>query len=211
MDPGFARAALGPEHIESLHHPRQQAMSDDQRQRISELQDGELESNAAARLLDALVSDPRLQGDWERYHLIGQVLRGEPVMVERRAIVAEVRQQLSAEPTILAPARLQGVRRGRLRPSTGMALAAAAAIFAVFVLPGLLNRSSLLAPVPPAAPTFAGQPSAGMPVTKRWDLDRPELVSKLDLYLVNHQENAPAVGAKGMLPYATLVGYEAGR
>jgi sigma-E factor negative regulatory protein RseA len=46
---------------------------------------------------------------------------------------------------------------------------------------------------------------------RRWHLDRPDLASKLDLFLVNHQEAAPAAGVKGMLPYATLVGYEGPR
>jgi sigma-E factor negative regulatory protein RseA len=186
-------------------------MSDDQRQRISELYDGELAPAAATRLFDALVKDRMLQGDWERYHLIGQVLRGESVMAERRQIVEAVRERLRTEPTVLAPRRLGVERHLRLKPTTGMGLAAAAAIFAVFVVPGMLNRSGLLQPLPNPAPTFVTYQPAGSESGKRWDLDRPELVSKLDLYLVNHQELAPTAGAKGMLPYATLVGYEAGR
>ena len=45
----------------------------------------------------------------------------------------------------------------------------------------------------------------------RWELADPGLESKLDRFLVNHQASSPANGIKGIFPYATVVGYEAGR
>ncbi|MFZ0790332.1 MAG: hypothetical protein WAM94_12015, partial [Chromatiaceae bacterium] len=63
----------------------------------------------------------------------------------------------------------------------------------------------------PATNRLAGL-SAPLPLQeRRWGLNTPDLQSKLDLFLVNHQEAAPATGVKGMLPYATLIGYEAAR
>jgi sigma-E factor negative regulatory protein RseA len=186
-------------------------MSDEQRQRISELQDGELTPSGASKLIDLLARDPNLRGDWERYHLIGLAIRNEPIVVEHRAIADAVRERIREEPTVLAPNRSGIDRRVKLKPAVGIALAAAAAFFAVFVAPALFDGSGGLQPGPGMAPTFVAQDPAAEIPARRWDLDRPELVNKLDLFLVTHQETAPTNGAKGMLPYATFVGYDAGR
>jgi len=46
---------------------------------------------------------------------------------------------------------------------------------------------------------------------RRWHVDEPALESKLDRFLVNHQEHSPVSRMQGFLPYATLVGYAASR
>jgi sigma-E factor negative regulatory protein RseA len=205
-------------------------MTEEQRQRISELQDGELDHSDTSRLIDALAVDPQLRETWERYHAIGLAMRGEPVSAARRGIADAVRERVALEPTVLAPRRREPLRRTGMKPVAGIALAAAAAFTAVFLAPSLLapgffapissgpsSSSGLMAFESRSAtlPTFAAGPSDGVLRTvhpaKRWDLDHPELVNKLDLFLVTHQETAPTTGAKGMLPYATFVGYEAGR
>lgn len=194
-------------------------MIDEQRQRISELQDGELDHSATSRLIDALAVDPELRETWERYHMIGLAIRNERVDTARRSIAGAVRRCMESEPTILAPKRFDIERldqgRRRVAPFAGVALAAAAAFVAVFVVPSLFNGGPSLQPGMGVSPPFAGQVAAQGPAilapAKRWELDRPELVNKLDLFLVTHQETAPTSGAKGMLPYATFVGYEAAR
>ncbi|RKT42760.1 sigma-E factor negative regulatory protein [Thiocapsa rosea] len=186
-------------------------MSDELRQRISELQDGVLDSAGTARLVDAMVHDPDLRGTWERFHAIGSAIRGESVQGSYRGVADAVRERIAHEPVILAPRLQEPGRRRARRPIAGIALAAAAAFLAVFVVPSLFDGVGSLPNVPATAPTFAAQPAAVAIPAKRWDLDHPELANKLDLYLVTHQETAPTTGAKGMLPYATFVGYEAGR
>jgi sigma-E factor negative regulatory protein RseA len=186
-------------------------MSDELRQRISELQDGELDAAGTARLVDAMAGDPDLRGTWERYHAIGLAIRGESVHASRRGVADVVRERIAHEPTVLAPRRNDAKRPTTKRPIAGIALAAAAAFLAVFVAPGLFDGVSSLPSVPATAPTFAAQPDVVVIPAKRWDLEHPELANKLDLFLVTHQETAPTTGAKGMLPYATFVGYEAGR
>ena len=44
-----------------------------------------------------------------------------------------------------------------------------------------------------------------------WSLERPEVESKLNSFLVNHQEYARATGMKGILPYATFVSFDVRR
>ncbi|NCA71114.1 MAG: hypothetical protein EOM91_13625 [Sphingobacteriia bacterium] len=196
-------------------------MIDEQRQRISELQDGELDRTSAAHLVDDLTIDPQLRGVWERYHLIGLAIRNEPLAIERRSIADGVRERLATEPTVLAPGRVEPRHprhpfKHRPRPRAksayaGIALAAAAAFVAVFVvLPVWIDGGTSGSSGAGSAPPFTARMVASEAPTKRWHLDRPELANKLDLFLVTHQDTAPAAGAKGMLPYATFVGYEAG-
>lgn len=87
----------------------------------------------------------------------------------------------------------------------GIALAATLAFVALFAAPALFQH----APTNPTPATFTQTFAGYAPLPdSRWQLDHPELASKLDRFLVTHQATAPATGAKGMLPYATLVGYE---
>ncbi|UHD17017.1 sigma-E factor negative regulatory protein [Thiocapsa bogorovii] len=185
-------------------------MSDELRQRISELQDGELDPAGTARLVDAMAGNPGLRGTWERYHTIGLAIRGESVHATRRGVADVVRERIAHEPTVLAPPRGDAKPPKAKRPVAAVALAAAAAFLAVFVVPGLFDGVSPL-PSVRTAPTLAAQPGVVAIPAQRWDLEHPELANKLDLFLVTHQETAPTTGAKGMLPYATFVGYEAGR
>jgi len=94
-------------------------------------------------------------------------------------------------------------------------MAAAVVLLAVFAVPdfyqGPVSGPALRAEVAGGAQP-ASSPADGDAeidhALRRWQTDRDELASKLDVFLVNHQETAPAAGVKGMLPYATLVGYE---
>ncbi len=186
-------------------------MIDEQRQRISAFQDGELDTAGTARLIDAVTVDSELRGAWERYHLIGLAIRNEPIDLARCGIADAVRERLAHEPTILAPGRLKPDRHPRVAPYAGVALAAAAAFLAVLVVPDWRDVGSSLWGRGGSLPAVAQAPAPAPEPVKRWELDRPELANKLDLFLVTHQETAPVTGAKGLLPYATFVGYEAGR
>jgi sigma-E factor negative regulatory protein RseA len=79
---------------------------------------------------------------------------------------------------------------------------------ALVIFPGLYGDVAPLAN-PAAAPSalvrYADKPGT------RWGVKTPEIESKLNDYLVNHQEYAPTAGMKGMLPYASFVSYDAGR
>jgi len=183
-------------------------MSASQETQLSALIDGEVAGHHRLSLYGALGRDPQLCATWERYHLIGQVLRGEPVSREVRAVAAAVRADTAAAPPG-PPPRARMARWPRWRPPfAGAALAATAAFLAVFAVPGLY-REPAPRRAPPAALAGGGPPVPA--AVRRWDTDRPELVSTLDRFLVNHQEAAPASGARGILPYATLVGYAAPR
>jgi sigma-E factor negative regulatory protein RseA len=43
----------------------------------------------------------------------------------------------------------------------------------------------------------------------RWELlKKPAVESRLNNYLVNHQERSPSINMKGIMPYATFVSYD---
>ena len=184
-------------------------MTDEPRQRLSALQDGELAPAQLPGLLDALTADSELRACWERYTLIGQAIRGEAITPEARILADRVRTTLTTEPTILCPRRPERVsRRWSRRHYTGLALAASLALVAVLTTPRFLGEAVDPALVDPVATRLIERESVPL---QRWNQERPELASKLDRYLVTHHATAPATGAKGLLPYAMLVGYESGR
>lgn len=184
-------------------------MTEQQRQHLSALIDGEIDGVLLHPTLSALESSPELAQTWERYHLIGQALRREPVNLEYRRIAADVRRRIDQEPVPLAPAAR---RHSRVGPFAGAALAAASAFLAVFAVPQFF-APTIERPFQPVSVTAAAPPVQFQLAQsgQRWNLEEPELKNKLDRFLVNHQAYSTASGIKGFLPYATVVGYEAGR
>lgn len=181
------------------------------KEELSALLDGELDAAVSTRLLNQLESDQELRASWERLHLIGHVIRGEPVHAHYREVAGRVRERLSREPTVLAPSAVKPDRpRSWVMPMLSTALAASLALVAVFALPPLFEQPA----VPGSTLARSSKPAPELYVRgpdNHWNLDKPAVESKLNRYLVNHQEYAPASRWKGLLPYATFVSYDPGR
>lgn len=189
-------------------------MSEQQRQHLSVLVDGEIDPTLAATTISAMESSPELKATWERYHLIGSALRGETIQPEYRQIASRVSARIAQEPVPLNPASRSDGRSSRFGPFVGVAVAASAAFLAVFAVPQLFDPEPQTdKPAVAQSATPAPAPQQFQPATHRlrWHLDKPALQSKLDHFLVNHHEYSRAAGIKGILPYATVVGYDAGR
>jgi sigma-E factor negative regulatory protein RseA len=185
-------------------------MTEERQRQLSALVDGDLDVRRVANACGLIAVDPELRSTWERYHLIGQTLRGEPVDPGARGVADAVRAALVSEPLPERQRQGGGRRSSRLAPFAGAALAAGAAFLAVFAVPALFQGPDP-GDLAPAPGRLAGL-STPLPFQeRRWNLNPPDLQNKLDLFLVNHQEAAPATGVKGMLPYATLIGYEGAR
>jgi len=88
---------------------------------ISALIDDETDMDDAAHLLAALKGDGELGRCWSTYHLIGDVMRGEPPL--RPDFHQRLMQQLESEPTVLAPKS----RPQTNKPSFWMSVAASVA------------------------------------------------------------------------------------
>ena len=91
---------------------------------ISALMDGELEDKEAQRLVVLLKSDEQSRERWDEFHLIGDTLRGEPLL--SAGFSEALSKRLAEEPTVLAPRRIVP-RPGRVAT---YALSAAASVSA---------------------------------------------------------------------------------
>ncbi len=175
-------------------------------QQLSILMDGELDRDEMQRALNDLSGDQDLRALWDHYHLIGDALRGESLSYATMAMANRVRERLNNEPKVLAP-RTRLIPRHWLTPLAGSALAASVVVVAIVAGPGWLGMGD---PVPaqlakkfPSAPTLY-RDRAGT----YWNLRRPDVESKLNSFLVNHQEYAPASGMKGVVPHVTFASYD---
>ena len=128
----------------------------DNNEKLSALMDGELERAAALSAIKALGQSDRQRHDWDCYHLIGDVLRGEDAgavytatsgspaqaTMRRRKSAEAIFVQLAAEPTVFAPAPAgeaaresaknpKPLRHQPVRQKTRFALAMAASVLTV--------------------------------------------------------------------------------
>lgn len=125
------------------------------RQQLSALVDGELAPDEARFLLRRLEHDGDLCGRFERWHLCGDVLRGQV----RRAAAPDLGARIAAgvaagaavaAPVSVPPAQAGGRRQAWTRWGGGAALAASVAAVALFVgRPAAIDPAS--APAPMAA------------------------------------------------------------
>lgn len=190
-------------------------------ERISALMDGELDQSEVAKLVTGVKERADLREAWETYHLIGDALRGQ--VGTQTGIAHTITVQLAAEPTILAPRR---VNSGPVRRFALPSLAAAAAVAAVtwmsletqqvpngpavavpanhLILPATTQQLNVL-------PEFA---QATYPASPQSPAPAIQLPSRqIDAYLLAHQEFSPSTTMQGLAPYVRTVtsSTEAGR
>ncbi len=185
--------------------------SDDQ---LSALLDGELSGLELEAAIDRLLTDTGAHRQWHRYHQIGRLMRGEQPQTLPDDILANISNAIAREPAIIAaPKRRPYTTFARhARQTAGLALAASVATAAVLLLlPGeMANDPALSQPTPHAASpsaspvTVASQP-VGSPL--HWNRTEPALESRLNSYVVNHNEYAASSGIQGVLPYMRIVGF----
>ncbi|QKT02405.1 sigma-E factor negative regulatory protein [Ectothiorhodospiraceae bacterium 2226] len=180
-------------------------MSKEDREHISALVDGQVDAREEQSLLDRLGKDAELRAAWGRYHLIGDALRNDlPVAVDT-GIAARVSAALEQEPAILAPRR-----RILQHPKRAAGLAVAASVLGVAVLVGLPQSPEEAGFEPVVAATAPSGSASGQLVSEvpRWDRGQPMIESRLNSYVVNHNEYSASTGMQGMLPYMRIVGME---
>lgn len=172
------------------------------KEKISALMDGELEGVAAEELIDGLRRGGEPLEAWRMYHVAGDAMRDTRLLSE--GFAARLSQRLAAEPTVLAPRRMER------KPRSWMAIpAAVAASVAGIALVGWLafapqshQAAAPLAQAPaPAAVTTVAK-AAKKPA-------RIPLPSATPDYLLAHQGFSPRVSLQGMAPYARTVSDEA--
>jgi sigma-E factor negative regulatory protein RseA len=181
---------------------------------ISALIDDELTQADLRQEIDRLISDPAGRDLWNRYHLIGDAMRRETGPVVDTGLAEAISRKLEQEPVVLAPGAIKPGRVKWFKPVAGFAVAASVAAMAVTLGPGLMtseqtiNSPQAVAKQQPKTTPFYYVAEDGT----RWEtLRKPKVESRLNSYLVNHQEYAPASNMKGIMPYATFVSYDGGK
>jgi len=162
-------------------------MTEQLRQSLSAAIDGEADAFELRRVLDELDRDEELRATWERYHLIGSVLRGERTARSRSAaqVLADrvplaVRDSTAAatgapasDPASSA-AKLPAAASGRRRATVGLGLAAGL-VLAVTVAYQAYDGGAGPADVPIP---IAGVESAPAAVGPGWVPEAPALRSR---------------------------------
>ncbi len=205
------------------------------RESISCLVDSEAPEYVRGRLLDRVAADQASRECWHRYHLIGEVMRGNRDVVVDQCLADRVAEQLRRQPVAL-----RGRRVGRPQAWLGVGIAAAMVAFAVLVLVPDSNQLGhptrqpsvvVSAVTPPVGANLADDEaarrkvaSAVVPVVSVAPDRAPRArtgpvagnppvaarFARLTPYLVNHNGYlGPEM--QGVVPYARLISYDAAR
>ena len=167
-------------------------------ERISAFMDGESSPAETHQAMLKLKQDSECEETWSTFHVIGDVMRGDPLLKE--GFMARFHATLESEPTQLAPRRLP------MRKYASYALSAAASLSAVAIVGMLAFSDNPLLPKTevaqaPAAPASI-QPTSVEPRVRPAPAVNP---GKVNEYLMAHQEYSPSTAFQGVAPYVRTV------
>lgn len=194
-------------------------------EQISAFMDGEADQPAET-IMAGISNDPALRGAWQRYHLIGDAMRGQlPGHLTGPELAASIAAAVDRELAIVSPAsrRKSPVQRA-LKPVAGLAIAASVAMVAIIGLRGL-NEATSTSGSPTVAATESGstkdnpvqslRPAPQAPLARTVSTDSQPLQSPaqeqpdgqygFSNYLVNHNEYRANAAVRGIIPYARIV------
>jgi sigma-E factor negative regulatory protein RseA len=175
-------------------------MADKSVEQLSVLVDGECEDWEVEFILRRLARDPVLKEHWECYHLISDAMKNNLPDLVDASFTGQIRQVIDAESAPQVPAVVKPA--SYYKPLVGFGVAASAALIV-----GLLALKPLESPNRVSSGSIAKITSTESPTTSSPDT-RPALESRLNNYLVNHNEYASMNSVHGVLPYVRMVGYE---
>ena len=191
-------------------------MTDDKRETISALLDDEIPTGEIAKAISQIQEEDSLRQTWQRYQLIGDLMRGEVPLGSALGVADRVKSELKTVPAVITfPQTKTTRRRSRKRwprHFAGGLMAASVAALAVILLPRLtistLDEPNQMRTV--AKPSI--QPMTARQTGTHWkNLPLKKVESKLNRYLMEHNEFASPGGMKGVLPYASFVAYDQDR
>lgn len=168
------------------------------KEKISVLLDAEATGVERREALAALAQERDLRQVWERYHLVGALLRNEVSTTVAPHFADRVAARIAREDVVVSP---RWPVRTLAKGAAGLALAASVAAIAVFAF----DLTPARAPDPVMAQGPDGQDAYlradTMPAV------HPEWDRKLDALLVEHNAFSPASGMNGMMSSVRLAGY----
>lgn len=192
-------------------------MTDQNKAQISALMDGELDENAVKNLL----ADESIKHTWTRYHIISDVIQNHTPLHTDSRLTLRISELIQNEPAILAPLPRKPVTY--LRPIAGFAVAAS--VTALAIMGVLQYRSEPIAPetamiTANSSPASIPVASVGVPleivnavnvrpvqqVVQGPAVNQSNLnATKMNRYILNHNEYQSNTGVHGVTPHVRLV------
>jgi len=184
-------------------------MNERMNESLSALMDGETDELEVRRLLNQLEQDDELRGTWQRYQMIGSLMRGEPAAAVD--LSRGIMQALDGEP-MDEVSRPQQVAASSHR-FRWLASTAVAASVTLAVLVGV--RMNTADPVALVAEQQTQTPApvqlASAPVQALSEADAAQLEAaqrKLQEYVLQHTEQATMTGSRAAIPFARVVDFQ---
>lgn len=194
-------------------------MADNLEEKISALVDGEMPREEIENLLDGLKHNKTSQTCWRHYHLISDALKNNLPDKLPEDFVNRISKALESEPLLCTPPHRTFNAPAFLTPTIGFALAAsiAAVVFIGFgwnTQTGMEQMPTLASNNPRvsnAITTVSTHPTVSYTNVhgRQWDIEQPELASKLNDFLISHDQYSAVDGMhNSVLPQVRIVGYE---
>lgn len=184
-------------------------MNERMNESLSALMDGETDELEVRRILNQLEQDDELRSTWQRYQMIGSLMRGEPAAAVD--LSRGIMQALDGEP-------MDEVRRPQAATASSqrfrwLASGAVAASVTLAVLVGVRMNSAepdaLVAEqqtMQPAAVPLASAPAQALPEVDAAQLEAAQ--RKLQEYVLQHTEQATMTGSRAAVPFARVVDFQ---
>lgn len=192
-------------------------------EKFSSFVDGELTSQDLERMVVKLGKDRELKKHWERYQLIGDVLKSNLSRHINRDFarrIMKVIEIMEFEPATLASRYTVRRYSPLVKQISGLAIAASVMVVAGFIMQSLMVTDDKV-PLPSIAKTSDIHSSKQIVRVTDTKKNTPPPISPLsppiysqvpihiNKYLVNHNQHAMGIpmGIHGVLPYARMIGY----
>lgn len=168
--------------------------------KISAFMDGESAPVETQQAIKRLHNDRECEKLWDCFHMVGDVMRGDPVL--RADFVERLRQRMDAEPTVLAP-------RARFGATFRFVYSAAAAVAGIAVVVALIMTNNPLRPAVDIASAArkneTTQVARSTATGPRVQPPSSPNAAQVNEYLLAHQEFSPRTALQGVVPYVRSV------
>lgn len=187
-------------------------MNDKTNERLSALIDDVLTGQELDKTLSELRNNQDGARDtWERYQLIQDVMHKQ-YAIPADDLADRVSRAIDSEPHILAPKHYRLLSQTWAKVAVGGSLAASVALASVLGLRvALVDQGSDTATLAEHNQTIREAIEHIMPTSAQETAPRvlyPSKESRLNSYIVNHNEYSSTVNVHGMLPYMRVIGHE---
>lgn len=185
-------------------------MSVSKNERLSAMVDDESHSFELKRISDELLQNPDDLARWERYHLIGDAMRGHSNLRLEQNFAYQIMERINDEPAYQIKARPFRLRHAK--PVLGFGMAAAVAVAVLVGMQNFLDSHILQPVITPSmaeiqrSDEFATVRMSPPPSSSSEENSLSVPDARFNTYIINHAEHT---GGRGIMPYVRIVGYEA--